>query len=79
METELKQTNYKPEFPVHCSKLQLAQALSISISTLQEMLNRKYFNDLQKLGYCKNSKIINRAVLIFFQDRLALVPEDFNQ
>lgn len=65
------------EFPPHVSKDKLAAALKLSPSALQDILNRRFIDDLQKIGYESNSKLVSRKVLQFLCDKIALIPEDF--
>lgn len=67
------------KFPAFVTKYEIAAALEISISTLQELLNRKYKSELAELGYQPESKKVSRRVLIFLQEKIALIPEDFKK
>jgi|GEM_PF-5776478 len=67
----------RTEFPAHVAKSELAAALNISVSSLQMWLNRRWINELTALGYKPESKIVSRRILIFLQEKIALLPEDF--
>lgn len=76
---DVKEKKEVTEFPVMVTKTRLAVALKMSPSTLQDTLNRKYFDDLVKLGYKVNDKFINRSILHYLREKLSLLPEDFKR
>lgn len=45
------------------SKSELAQQYSISPGTLQNMLNRELFEELEKVGYKKEQRLLSPAVI----------------
>jgi hypothetical protein len=67
------------KFPVMTQKSKLAEALCLSESALQDLLNRRYYDDLELIGYKKDSRLISRAVLIYLHHKVALLPEDFEK
>lgn len=50
------------------SKQELADLYSISVATLRKLLNCKYFEILEKLGYGKNDHILSPAIVREFME-----------
>ena len=55
------------------TKCELAILAQVSNSTLQNWMNRRYFAELQKLGYVKNQKILLPCQVKFLFERLVIV------
>lgn len=55
------------------SKSELAILAQVSGSTLQNWMNRRYYDDLKKLGYHKNQKILLPPQVKFLFERLVIV------
>lgn len=58
------------------TKKELCQKLGISSSTLNEWLNKRYYNELVKLGYRKTQKILLPAQYKFLYSHLAVSDND---
>ena len=57
------------------SKTEIATLCGVSISTIQQWLNHRYFNELKKLGYCRNQKILLPPQVKFIFERLVIVED----
>ena len=50
------------------TKKELAQQMLISMSKLQSLLNREWYDELSDLGYKKNDKIISPRIFEFIKN-----------
>lgn len=57
------------------TKYKVAELFEVSPSTLADWLNNLYFDELEKIGYRKNSKILNPKILNYLAEKLDLQPE----
>ncbi|MBN2664577.1 MAG: hypothetical protein JXR68_13085 [Bacteroidales bacterium] len=55
--------NKKPAFPLYLEKWRLAKLMGVSDTTLRNMLNKNYFDELKKIGYVKTQKYLNQKQL----------------
>lgn len=55
------------------SKCELAILAGVSSSTLQNWTNRRYYDELKKLGYYKNQKLLLPCQVKFLFERLVIV------
>ncbi len=70
--TEQKQINV-----FHCiSKSELAEKCGVSGSTIQKWLNRRYFSQLEKLGYQKNQRILLPGQVRYLVEVLAVIEDE---
>lgn len=66
----------KPENPYRCiTKSELAGLCGISCSTLQRWMNRRYFDELKKLGYDKKQRILLPVLVKFLFERLVIIED----
>ena len=64
------------ENPYRCiTKSELAALCGVSCSTLQTWLNRRYFEDLQKLGYKKEQRILLPHLVKYLFERLVIIED----
>ena len=62
--------------PYRCvTKSELAELCGVSCSTLQTWLNRRYYEDLKKLGYNKKQRILLPCLVKFLFERLVIVED----
>jgi hypothetical protein len=57
-------------------KQEFAAILSINESCLRNYLNKKYYNELQPLGYERNSKILFGSVLDYLKEKFSVTDSD---
>lgn len=50
------------------SKSELANLYNFSISTLGRLMNKKYYSQLQEVGYCKTDQILSPKVVRRFME-----------
>jgi predicted transcriptional regulator len=60
------------QFKAVKSKYQVAELLGISRTTLDYYLNKRYFVELQKIGYRKRQKHLNPKQLNYLADKIGL-------
>lgn len=65
----------QPEQYKCLTKSQLAQLCGVSCSTLQAWLNRRYYGELQKLGYRKSQRILLPPQVKFLIETLVIIIE----
>ena len=58
------------------TKKEVAQLYGISMVTLSNWLNDRYYEELLEMGYYKNQKILNPKILNFLQEITGLQPPD---
>ena len=58
------------------TKCELAILAGVSGSTLQTWMNRRYYEELKKLGYTKKQRILLPAQVAFLFERLVIIIED---
>jgi len=63
-------TNQPPKIT---TKQQLAERLGISARTRAKLMNKLFYEELKKLGYQKDSIILNTKVVNFMLNELLLV------
>jgi len=62
--------------PYRCiTKSELAEKCGVSCSTLQTWMNRRYFEELKKLGYNKKQRILLPPLVKFLFERLVIVED----
>lgn len=62
--------------PYRCiTKSELAAKCGISCSTLQTWLNRRYYDELKKLGYEKKHRILRPNLVKFLFEKLVIVED----
>jgi transcriptional regulator with XRE-family HTH domain len=67
-----KQVNY-----FRCmSKSELAEKCGVSISTIQKWLNKRYYLQLQKLGYQKNQRILLPGQVRYLIEVLVVIEDE---
>lgn len=66
----------RKEFRKSLLKYQVAELLGISASTLSHYLNNKYYDELARLGYEKNQKILTPRILNYLSDRIGLTNDE---
>lgn len=66
----------RKEFRKSLLKYQVAELLGISASTLSYYLNNKYYDELARLGYEKNQKILTPRILNYLSDRIGLTNDE---
>jgi len=60
----------------HCvTKSELAVLCNVSGSTLQTWLNRRYYDELSKLGYRKNQRILLPPIVKWLFERLVITED----
>jgi hypothetical protein len=65
-----------PENKYQClTKCELAVKCNVSISTIQNWLNIRYFPQLEKLGYRKDQKILLPPQVKFIVEKLVVIEE----
>ncbi len=64
--------NFTPTY----TKKQLRILLNVSASTLKNWLNKRYYEDLVKLGYRKNDRILIPKVLKYLHEKLDISIND---
>lgn len=57
------------------TKFELACLAGVSMSTLQNWCNVRYFSELKKIGYSKNQKILLPPQVKFLFERLVIVDD----
>ena len=64
------------ENPYRCvTKSELAGLCGVSGSTLQTWLNRRYYEELHKLGYKKEQRILLPHLVKFLFERLVIIED----
>ena len=58
------------------TKADICKEIGISQSTLQMYMNKKWFNELSKIGYVKTQKILTAKQVEFVYDKLCYIPEN---
>jgi hypothetical protein len=67
----------KPVNVFHCmSKTELAEKCQVSKSTIQKWLNKRYFSQLEKLGYQKNQRILLPGQVRYLVETLAIIEDE---
>jgi hypothetical protein len=62
-------------FSKFMSKKEIARMLGICPRTLQNYLNRRYFAELEQLGYERNLKLLSPRILNFLAEKIDLQQE----
>lgn len=57
------------------TKFELAVLAGVSCCTLQTWCNRRYYEELKKLGYRKNQRILLPAQVKFLFERLVIIDD----
>jgi hypothetical protein len=57
------------------TKSELAILAGVSCSTLQTWMNRRYFEELKKLGYSKKKRILLPLQVKFLFERLVIIED----
>jgi hypothetical protein len=57
------------------SKYELSILCGVSMSTLKEWMNHRYFDELKKIGYCKDQKLLLPAQVQFLIEKLIIVED----
>ena len=57
------------------TKCELAEKCGVSVSTIREWLNIRYYPELKKMGYQKDQKILLPPQVKFIIERLVVIEE----
>jgi hypothetical protein len=57
------------EYIITVSKKQMALMMNISNTTLRSYLNVEWYDELQHLGYHRNSKVLTPRQILFIQSK----------
>lgn len=66
---------YECKFP-SMLKSELADIIGVSRQTLGNWLNGRYFNELEKLGYTKNLRILEPNIIAYLSEKLCFDLKD---
>jgi hypothetical protein len=59
------------------TKKELALVCRVTSKTISQWLNKRYYNDLQKIGYTKNQKVLLPRQVEFLVGKLDIDTSDF--